>query len=94
MGGVLLSSSAPCFEIMEYTGLIEIGEVAHILTSLKLGRVHLLGETKFRFSYINRCPGGNAVTTAINMNRCARGAQDRHGSLSDNASPSPHLILL
>ena len=59
---------------MEYAGLIEIGEVAHILTSLKLGRVHLVAKTKIRFSYINRCAGGNAVTTAIKMNSCARGA--------------------
>ena len=78
---------------MEYAGLIEISEVAHILTSLKLGRVHLVAKTKIRFSYINRCAGGNAVTTAIKMNSCARGAQDRHGSLSDKASSSPHLIL-
>ena len=36
-----VSSSAPGFEIVKNTGLVEIGEVAHILASLKLGRVHL-----------------------------------------------------
>ena len=35
--------SSPGFEIVKHAGLVEVCEVAHILASLELGRVHLVG---------------------------------------------------
>ena len=38
---ILNSCWPPGFEIVQHTGLVEVGEVAHVLASLKLGRVYL-----------------------------------------------------
>ena len=42
-GGFKKMFSSPGFEIVKHAGLVEVCEVAHILASLELGRVHLVG---------------------------------------------------
>ena len=40
------ASCSPGLEVVQNTGLVEVGEVAHVLAPLELGRVHLPPEAR------------------------------------------------